>query len=122
MGTVRTRRRGRIVRHARVRRKVRGTSERPRLAVFRSLKHVYAQIIDDTQGVTLAAASSLEREIRAQKDGNPKTEVSGLVGALLAKRAKDKRITAVVFDRGGYKFHGRVKKFAETARSEGLVF
>ena len=122
MGTVRTRRGGRIVRHARVRRKVKGTSERPRLAVFRSLKHVYAQIIDDTQGVTLAAASSLEKEIRTQKDGNPKTEVSGLVGALLAKRAKDKRIKAVVFDRGGYKFHGRVKKFAETARSEGLVF
>ena len=122
MGTTRTRRGGRVMRHARVRRKVRGSSERPRLAVFRSLKHVYAQIIDDTQGVTLTAASSLEKEIRTQKDGNPKTEVSGLVGALLAKRAGGKGIRMVVFDRGGYKFHGRVKKFAETARSGGLVF
>ena len=109
----------RVMRHLRVRRKVRGTPERPRLAVFRSLKQVYAQLIDDTQGITLAAASSLDSEIRGQTDN--KIKRSELVGGLIAERAKTKGITTAVFDRGGYKYHGRVKQLAEAARAAGLV-
>jgi len=119
---VRTRRSRRLIRHLRVRRRVKGTPQRPRLAVFRTLNHVYAQIIDDTEGNTLVAASSLESRVREQRNGKPKAEVSKLVGALLAQRAKQKRITAVVFDRGGYKYHGRVKALAEGAHEGGLVF
>ena len=122
MSRVRTRRSRRLIRHIRVRRRVKGTPQRPRLAVFRTLNHVYAQIIDDTEGNTLVAASSLEGRVREQRDGKPKAEVSKLVGALLAQRAKQKRITAVVFDRGGYKYHGRVKALAEGAHEGGLVF
>jgi len=121
MPQAKTRRAGRVVRHRRVRTKVSGTGERPRLSAFRSLNHVYAQIIDDTQGVTLAAASSVESEIRVQKDGKSKKEVSELVGVLIARRAKEKGVTKVVYDRGGYKFHGRVKALADAARKEGLV-
>ena len=112
----------RVARHRRVRRKVRGTSERPRLCVFRSLNHVYAQVIDDVNGHTLAAASSLEGQVRKQRNGKPKTEVSKLVGSLVGQRAKEKGITTIVFDRGGYKYHGRVKALADAARKEGLVF
>ena len=112
----------RIARHARVRRKVVGTSERPRLSVFRSLHHIYAQVIDDTQGVTLAAASSLEGELQSDRNGQKKSEVSKHVGALLAERARSNGIESVVFDRGGYKFHGRVKALADAAREGGLVF
>lgn len=122
MSRVKTRRSRRLIRHLRVRRRVKGTPLRPRLAVFRTLNHVYAQIIDDTQGITLVAASSLEGQVREQRDGKPKAETSKLVGALLAQRAKQKRITTVVFDRGGYKYHGRVKALAEGAHKEGLVF
>ena len=122
MSRARTRRSRRLIRHLRVRRRVTGTPQRPRLAVFRTLNHVYAQIIDDTEGNTLVAASSLEGRVREQRDGKPKAEVSKLVGALLAQRAKQKRITAVVFDRGGYKYHGRVKALAEGAHEGGLVF
>ena len=100
MTRVRSRRGRRVMRHFRVRRKVSGVSERPRLAVFRSLNHVYAQVIDDAQGITLVAASSLEEQVRQQKDGKPKTEVSKLVGQLIALRAKEKSVTQVVFDRG----------------------
>jgi large subunit ribosomal protein L18 len=112
----------RIARHARVRRKVVGTSERPRLSVFRSLHHIYAQVIDDTQGVTLAAASSLEGELQSDRNGQKKSEVSKHVGALVAERARSNGIESVVFDRGGYKFHGRVKALADAAREGGLVF
>ena len=112
----------RIARHARVRRKVVGTSERPRLSVFRSLHHIYAQVIDDSQGVTLAAASSLEGVLRSDRNGQKKSEVSKRVGALVAERAKSNGIESVVFDRGGYKFHGRVKALADAAREGGLVF
>ena len=122
MSRARTRRSRRLIRHLRVRRRVTGTPQRPRLAVFRTLNHVYAQIIDDTEGNTLVAASSLEGRVREQRDGKPKAEVSKLVGALLAQRAEQKRITAVVFDRGGYKYHGRVKALAEGAHEGGLVF
>ncbi|HAL48625.1 MAG: 50S ribosomal protein L18 [SAR202 cluster bacterium] len=112
----------RTIRHKRVRRKISGSSERPRLAIFRSLNHVYAQVIDDSKGVTLVAASSLDTEVKQDHDGKAKTEVSALVGKLVAERAKEKGVTSVVFDRGGFKFHGRAKALAEAARKEGLVF
>ena len=112
----------RLRRHLRVRKKVRGTQERPRLAVFRSLSHIYAQLIDDDLGQTLAAASDVEPDARKQINGKAKTEVAKLVGELLAQRAKERGITAVVFDRGGYQFHGRVKALATAAREAGLKF
>ena len=109
------------MRHRRVRRKVVGTAQRPRLSVFRSLNHMYAQVIDDTSSVTLAHASSLDGGVKEQRDGKRKSEVSALVGTLLAQRAKAEGVTTVVFDRGGYKYHGRVKALAEAARKAGLV-
>ena len=110
------------MRHARVRRKVTGTAERPRLAVFRSLKQVYVQVIDDTRGVTLVAASSIEPAIKGQENGRTKTGTSALVGSLIAERARDRGVTTVTFDRAGYKYHGRVKSLAEAARKGGLEF
>ena len=109
-------------RHARVRKNVKGTSGRPRLCVFRSLKYIYAQAIDDTVGHTMASASSLDPEIRDKVDGKKKTEGAGLIGALMAQRLLNKGIKQVVFDRGGYKYHGRVKALAEAARKAGLEF
>lgn len=109
-------------RHLRVRKKVRGTDERPRLAVFRSLSHIYAQIIDDEAGRTLCAASDLEPEARAQRDGKRKTEVARIVGGIIGKRAVEHGIRQVVFDRAGYRFHGRVKELADGARDAGLIF
>jgi len=120
--TIRNKKGRRVMRHARVRRKVSGSTERPRLAVFRSLNQVYAQIIDDTRGITVAAASSLDPAIKGQKNGGSKTETSALVGSLIAERAKEKGVTAVTFDRAGYKYHGRVKALAEAARKGGLTF
>lgn len=108
----------RVARHERLRKRLAGTAERPRLAVFRSLKHISAQIIDDASGTTLASASSLEKELKAE--GN--TEGAKKIGTELAKRAKEKGITAVVFDRGGFKYHGRVSSLAEGAREGGLEF
>ena len=110
------------MRHVRVRRKISGTTERPRLSVYRSLNHVYVQVIDDTQGNTLASASSLENAVKTQQNGKSKVDVAELVGALISERAKDKGISHVVFDRGGYKYHGRVKALADAAREGGLVF
>ena len=107
-------------RHYRVRRKVRGTPARPRLAVFRSNRHVQAQVIDDIDGKTLAAASTLEAEIRSGSTGT--VEAAKKVGALVAERAKDAGVTAVVFDRGGYLYHGRVAAVADGAREAGLEF
>ena len=121
MGSRRTRSSQRSRRHLRVRRKVKGTGERPRLAVFRSLRHIYAQVVDDQRGVTLAAASSLDASIRSG-DSLPKTEVSGHVGSLIAERARAEGVERVVFDRGGHKYHGRVRELAEAARKQGLVF
>ena len=112
----------RVTRHLRVRRRVSGSAARPRLCVFRSLNHVYAQVVDDTKGVTLAAASSLDPEIRKQRDGKPKSQISTLVGKLIAQRAKGNGVSSVVFDRGGHKFHGRTKALADAAREGGLVF
>jgi len=109
-------------RHSRVRKRVTGTAQRPRLAVFRSLNHIYAQIIDDTAGHTIAAATDLEAELRSKRNGKKKSEVASLVGEALAKKAKDRGIAAVVFDRGGFKYHGRVKALAEGVRKGGLTF
>jgi large subunit ribosomal protein L18 len=107
-------------RHARVRRRVHGSATRPRLAVFRSNKHISAQLIDDDAGVTLAAASSIEGELRGASGGN--IDAATRVGSLVASRAKDAGITAVVFDRGGFAYHGRVAALADAARAEGLEF
>ena len=112
----------RIRRHLRVRRKVSGTASRPRLCVFRSLKHIYAQVIDDELGHTLASASTLDPEIRSEARTKRKAEAAKLVGQLVAKRALERGTTTVVFDRGGYKYHGRVKAVAEAAREAGLKF
>ena len=109
------------IRHARVRKRVSGTAARPRLAVFRSSQHMYAQLIDDVLGVTLAAASSLDSEVKTGSDGRTKTLTSRAVGELVARRAAEKGIRTVVFDRGGNKYHGRVKALAEAAREGGLV-
>ncbi len=109
----------RIKRHMRVRNKISGTAERPRLNVFRSNTNIYAQVIDDLSGKTLASASSLDKEITAN-GGNK--EAAKEVGKLVAKRAADKGITEVVFDRGGYVYHGRVKELADGAREGGLKF
>ena len=106
-------------RHLRVRKKVFGTVERPRLSVFKSEKNIYAQVIDDINGVTLVAASSLDKDFSA-KGGNK--EGAKLVGEVVAKRAIEKGITEVVFDRGGYIYHGRVKELAEAAREAGFQF
>ncbi len=109
-------------RHTRVRSKIRTSNDRPRLSVFRSLKHVYAQIVDDTAGQTLVSASSLDKEVRDQIAGLKKSEQAKVVGEVLARRAKARGIEKVVFDRGGYKYHGRVRSLAEGARSGGLEF
>ncbi len=109
-------------RHLRVRAKVKGTTSAPRLCVFRSLNHIYAQVVDDSRGHTLASASTLDSEIKSAAVGKKKTGKSGLVGSLVAKRALSKGINQVAFDRGGFKYHGRVKALAEAARQEGLKF
>lgn len=106
-------------RHARVRTKVSGTAERPRLCVFRSNSHLYAQIIDDVAGITLVAASTLDKEVKTKKSN---IEAAKEVGALIAKKAAEKNIKTVVYDRGGYIFHGVVKALAEAAREGGLEF
>ena len=109
-------------RHLRIRRAVAGTAGRPRLSVFRSLTHIYAQVIDDGAGRTLVAASSLDAEVRAEAAKSKKSEVGRMVGRLIAQRAQTKGIRRVVFDRGGYLYHGRVKALAEAAREGGLEF
>lgn len=106
--------------HQRIRRKVQGTSERPRLSVFRSLNHIYAQVIDDTKGETLCSASTVEKDLRNQSGGN--IGAAKTVGKLIAERAQAKGIGAVVFDRGGFIYHGRIRHLAESAREAGLKF
>ena len=115
-------RQARIKRHGRVRVHVVGSSERPRLNVFRSLRHIYAQVIDDSVGHTLAAASTLDREVREKCEGLEKSEAAKAVGRVVAERALAHGVTRVVFDRGGYQYHGRVKALAEAAREAGLDF
>lgn len=116
------RRAKRQVRHTRVRKKVFGTPERPRLCVFRSLSNVYAQIVDDVTGNTLVSASSLEEEVKGKITHGGNKEAARVVGECVAKRALDKGINEVTFDRGGYIYHGRVKELAEGAREAGLQF
>jgi large subunit ribosomal protein L18 len=108
-------------RHRRIRVSLTGTGERPRLNVFRSLQHIYAQVIDDSSGVTLAAASSNEPAVRDSLSGT-KTDRARAIGKAIAERAREKGVTAVVFDRGGYLYHGRVKALADAAREAGLEF
>lgn len=112
----------RLRRHRRIRVKIKGTPERPRLSVFRSLRHIYAQIVDDTRGHTLVAAASVEKEILPADTRLSPQETAALVGQVLAKRALERGIKRVVFDRGGYLYHGRVKALAEGARQGGLEF
>lgn len=113
---------GRERRKLRIRKKVAGTPERPRLSVFRSAKHIYAQVVDDTTGKTLAYASTLSKDLKGNLEEDSKTDAAKKVGTLVAKICKDKNIEKVVFDRNGYLFHGRVKAVAEAAREAGLSF
>jgi large subunit ribosomal protein L18 len=114
-----TRNDARARRHTRVRKNLRGTSTRPRLAVYRSNKYIYAQVIDDLEGRTVAAASSQEPDLRGERLN---IDTAAKVGTLVADRAKEAGVTAVVFDRGGYKYHGRLKALADAAREAGLEF
>ena len=120
MTQVATRGAARRKRHDRIRLRLAGTEVRPRLAVFRSINHIYAQVIDDASGRTLAAASTLEKELRGSKQ--TKTEEAAVIGRLLAERAKSAGVERVVFDRAGFRYHGRIKSLAEAAREAGLDF
>ena len=120
MVTKKSRNETRIVRHLRIRKKISGTSTLPRLNVYKSNAHIYAQVIDDVKGVTLVSASSIDKELKLENGSN--IEAAKQVGALVAKRALEQSIKAVVFDRGGYLYHGRVKALAEAARENGLEF
>jgi len=112
----------RKIRHVRVRHKVTGTTSRPRLCVFRSLNHVRAQLVDDSMGQTLVSMSTLDSQVRAKSDGMGKSKKAEIVGTLLAEKALDKGIKEIVFDRGGYQYHGRIRALAEAARKAGLEF
>ncbi len=112
----------RVKKHMRIRNRFSGTTERPRLAVFRSNNHMYAQIIDDTVGNTLVAASTLEKEVKAELEKTNNVDAAAYVGTVIAKRALEKGITTVVYDRGGYIYHGKVAALAEAAREAGLIF
>ena len=116
------RRSARLRRHRRVRKRVFGTPERPRLIVFRSIKHIYAQVIDDQNGNTLVSASTLTKDVRGKIPGGNNIEAAKLVGQEIGRMATEKNITKVVFDRGGYLYHGRLKALAEAAREAGLEF
>lgn len=109
-------------RHRRVRAKISGTAARPRLNVSRSIQHIYAQLIDDATGQTLAAASTLDKSLRADGKSGGNIDAAKAVGKLIAERGKEKGVEAVVFDRGGYRYHGRIKALADGAREAGLVF
>jgi large subunit ribosomal protein L18 len=117
-----TRAESRLKRHERVRKNVAGTPDRPRMSVFRSLAEIYAQVIDDEAGLTLATASTVDHELREKVKGLKKTEQAKLVGELVAKRALDKGVKQIVFDRGGFRYIGRVKALADAARAAGLDF
>ncbi|PKM94980.1 MAG: 50S ribosomal protein L18 [Firmicutes bacterium HGW-Firmicutes-1] len=110
----------RVKKHRKIRNKIQGTSERPRLCVFRSNSHIYAQIIDDTKGVTLTAASTLDKDFQLEKKND--VEAAKAVGTTIAKKAVEKGIGSVVFDRGGYIYHGKVQALADAAREAGLIF
>ncbi|BBH24013.1 50S ribosomal protein L18 [Paenibacillus baekrokdamisoli] len=112
----------RLKRHLRVRKKINGTTQRPRLSVFRSSKHIYAQLIDDVLGVTVASASTLDKEIAEQVTNGGNIEAARKIGELIANRAKAKGVEQIVFDRGGYLYHGRIQALADAAREAGLEF
>ena len=112
----------RLKRHLRVRKKINGTTQRPRLSVFRSSKHIYAQLIDDVLGVTVASASTLDKEIAEQVSNGGNIEAARKIGELIANRAKAKGVEQIVFDRGGYLYHGRIQALADAAREAGLEF
>ena len=122
MGAMDTKKAMRLKRKKRIRTKVSGTSDRPRLTVFRSAKHIYAQIVDDTRGQTLISASTMEKQMREKEKAENKVSTADEIGKLVAKRALDKGISSVVFDRNGYKYHGRVKALSDGARETGLDF
>jgi large subunit ribosomal protein L18 len=122
MGSLNLKKKARLKRKKRIRKKLGGTKEKPRLSVFRSSKHVYAQIVDDTEGHTLVAASSVERQVKEQPKFDNKVAVANFVGKLLAERATGKGIKRVVFDRNGFLYHGRVKAVSDGAREAGLEF
>jgi large subunit ribosomal protein L18 len=122
MGKINPRKGMRLKRKSRIRKKISGSEARPRLSVFRSAKHIYAQIIDDLQGVTLVAAGTLSPEIKDRLSGLKKQEAAKEVGKLLADKAKSQGIERVIFDRNGFLYHGRVKSLAESCREHGLVF
>jgi large subunit ribosomal protein L18 len=113
---------GRNIRHLRVRTKVQGTAERPRLAVFRSLNHIYAQVVDDSSGRTLVSVDSRSPDFRGKSKSGGNVAAAKIVGELVAQKAKANGIARVVFDRGGYQYHGRIKALAEAARAAGLAF
>ena len=117
-----SRAKARIKRHYRIRNKVNGTQQQPRLAVFRSNKHIYAQLINDTAGVTIAAASTMEADIASKLENTANIQAASAVGEAIAKKAIDKGVTEVVFDRGGYVYHGKVQALADAAREAGLKF
>jgi large subunit ribosomal protein L18 len=122
MAILRSRNKLRVRRHDRIRKRLKGSAERPRLSVFRSLHHVYAQVIDDATGRTVVAASTREKAVADGLKSKASTAAAQRVGEIVAQRAKEKGVTAVVFDRGGYKYHGRIKALADAARSAGLEF
>ncbi len=122
MITVEDKNKNRVVRHKRVRKTVVGTTERPRLDIYRSLNHIYAQVIDDSNGTTIASASTLDKEVAELIKGKTKTESARIVGEVVAKRAISKKVEEVVFDRGGYIYTGRVQAVADGARASGLKF
>ena len=122
MATTKSRNQLRVRRHARVRRRIEGVAQRPRLSVFRSLHHIYVQLIDDATGQTLAAASTREKDIAKGLESLKTVGAAEKIGTIIAERAKERGVTQVVFDRGGYKYHGRIKALADAARSAGLEF
>ncbi len=122
MGSVTSRKAIRLKKQKRIRRKIQGTTERPRLCVFKSARHIYAQVIDDISGSTLVSASTYEKKAKDQPKFENKSAAATFVGKLVAERAKEKGITTVVFDRNGYLYHGRIKAVSEGAREEGLIF
>jgi large subunit ribosomal protein L18 len=122
MGSLNLKKQARLKRKKRIRKNIVGTPHRPRLCVFRSAKHIYAQVVDDTRGQTLAAASSLEKTVKASPDTNNKKSTANLVGKLVAERALEKGVKQIVFDRNGFLYHGRVKAVSDGAREIGLDF
>ena len=122
MGSLNSKKQARLKRKKRIRKNIVGTPQRPRLCVFRSARHIYAQVIDDTRGQTLAAASSLEKSVKESPDANNKKSAANLVGKLVAERALEKGVKQIVFDRNGFLYHGRVKAVSDGAREIGLDF